>query len=265
MLLALLLLATTALGSDVFPERMCERLPEVHPVVKAWVAQVAPDLAEVPVRDLSEQAARDVFGRAAQAGWGGIDLFTDDVFREPCAFYLSPQTLRALDKAFEFDLLTVIHGKDVRGREFAMLAMIAGRGKLRVFYERGGIVYHDEKEHRDFELAARVDFDTPARGRLENVRGLCTEVLLLGCLDIHSLVKEGDAVEIRAGLFATESPLTAIRVRAGTPPPAPARAREPQASAESSERERGGGPLVLVGRFEAGDRSGRASVRAGVM
>ena len=35
MLVALLFLAATALGSDVFPAHMCERLPEVDPVVKA--------------------------------------------------------------------------------------------------------------------------------------------------------------------------------------------------------------------------------------
>lgn len=246
MVVALLLLAATTLGGDVFPANMCERLPEVDPVVKAWVAEVAPELSQVPVRKLSEPAALDVFHRAVQVGWGGIDLFTNDVFREPCAFYLSRETLRALDDTFKFDLLTVIRGQDEGGREFEMLAMIAGRGKLRTFYERSGIVYRNEDERREFELSARVEFDTPANGRLENVHGLCTKVLLLGCLRIRSLVKEGDAVKIRAGAFSTESPLTPIEVRTGPSaagsharagsagerrveraPPAPSRAPEP--------------------------------------
>jgi hypothetical protein len=216
MLVALLLAAAT-LGGDVFPARMCERLPEVDPAVKTWVAKVAPDLAHVNVRELPQQAALGVFHRAVGVGWGGIDLFTDDVFREPCAFYLSRQTLLALDKAFEFDLLTVIRGRDEGGRDFEMLGMIAGRGKLRTFYDRSGIVYRNEDEQRDFELAARVEFDTPASGHLENVRGLCTKVLMLGCLNIRSLVKDDGGVEIRAGAFSTESPLTPIKVRAGSP------------------------------------------------
>jgi hypothetical protein len=218
-MLVTLLLAAAALGGDVFPERMCERLPEVDPVVKAWVAEVAPELSHVAVRELPRQAALDVFHRAARVGWGGIDLFTNDVFREPCAFYLSRQTLLALDEAFDFDLLTVIRGKDESGREFEMLGMIAGRGKLRTFYDRSGIVYRNKEEQREFELAARVEFDTPASGRLENVHGLCTKVLLLGCLRIRSLVKGNDAVKIRAGAFSTESPLTPIKVRAAPPPP----------------------------------------------
>jgi len=210
-----LLLALTTLGADVFPERMCERLPEVDAQVKAWVAEAAPELARIPVREMAEQTALDLFHRAARAGWGGIDLFTADVFREPCAFYLSRKTLRALDEAFEFDLVTVIRGEDEQGREFEMLAMIAGRGKLRVFYDRSGIVYRNQREGRDFELAARVEFDTPASGRLEDVRGLCAEVLLLGCLEIHSLVKGPDAVTVRVGTFSTESPFNPIKPRAG--------------------------------------------------
>jgi hypothetical protein len=217
-MLVALLLAATALAGDVFPPRMCEQLPEVDPAVKAWVAEVAPELARVPVRELPEPAALGVFRRAVRVGWGGIDLFTNDVFREPCAFYLSRQTLLALDNAFEFDLLTVIRGRDESGRKFEMLAMIAGRGKLRTFYERSGIVYRNDDEQREFELASRVEFDTPASGRLENVRGLCTKVLLLGCLKIRSLIKENAAVEIRAGAFSTESPLTPIKLRAAPPP-----------------------------------------------
>ena len=54
--------------------------------MKTWVAQVAPELAQVSVRELPEQTALDVFGRAA-AGWGSVDVLTQDVFRQPCTVY----------------------------------------------------------------------------------------------------------------------------------------------------------------------------------
>jgi hypothetical protein len=211
--LGLLVFAVRALGAEVFPERMCEKLPEVDPEVKAWVAHVAPELARVPVRELSEKTALEVFGRAAAAGWGGIDLFTDRVFRESCVFYLPADALRAVDARFDFDLLTVIRGKDKTGRVFEMRGLLAGLGKLLVFYDRDGIEYRNETEHRDFILASRVEFDSPGSGRLENVHGLCVKVLLVGCVEIRSMVKDGDIITVHAGLFTSESRLNPIRVR----------------------------------------------------
>jgi hypothetical protein len=67
--------------------------------MKTWVAQVAPELAQVSVRELPEQTALDVFGRAA-AGWGSVDVLTQDVFRQPCTVYFSREALRAVDAAF---------------------------------------------------------------------------------------------------------------------------------------------------------------------
>ena len=87
MVLATLLLAALSLGAEVFPEPLCENLPEVSPEVKTWVAQVAPELAQVRVRELPEKTVLDVFRRAAASGWGGIDVLTHDVFRQPCTFH----------------------------------------------------------------------------------------------------------------------------------------------------------------------------------
>ena len=53
------------------------------------LGRVAPELAQVQVRELPEKTALDVFGRAAVAGWGSIDVLTNSVFREPCTFYFS--------------------------------------------------------------------------------------------------------------------------------------------------------------------------------
>ena len=214
--LGVLVFAVRSLGAEVFPERMCEKLPEVDPGVKAWVAHVAPELAQFPVRELSEKTALEVFGRAAAAGWGGIDLFTHDVFRDSCVFHLPADALRAVDATFDFDMLTVIRGKDKKSRIFEMRGILAGRGKLLVFYDRDGIVYWNEREHRDFMLASRVEFDSPGSGRLETVHGLCVKVLLLGCVEIRSMVKNGDIVTVRAGLFTSQSPLKRIRARRAT-------------------------------------------------
>jgi hypothetical protein len=143
------------------PRALCENLPEVRPELKTWVAQVAPELAQVQVRELPEKTALDMFGRAAVAGWGSVDVLTNSVFREPCTFYFSREALRAVDAAFVLDLVTVIRGQDKKGHDFEMTALLAGRGKLVVLYDRDGIIYSNERLARDFKLASRVEFETP--------------------------------------------------------------------------------------------------------
>jgi len=210
-----LFLAVLSVEAQVFPDRMCENLPEVTPAVKAQVAQVAPELAEVSVRELPEKTALAIFARAAAAGWGSVDLLTSSVFREPCTFYFSGEALRAVDAAFELDLVTVIRGQDKRRQDFQMTALLAGRGKLVVLYNRDGIVYRNERLARDFKLASRVVFETPTAGVLDNVEGLCARVKLLKCVRIRSLVKVGRTLEVQAGTFTSETPLTPIQARAG--------------------------------------------------
>ena len=213
MVLAALLMAALIPRAEVFPEPLCRNLPEVSPDVKTWVAHVAPELAQVPVRELPEKTVVDVFRRAAASGWGGIDVLTDDVFREPCTFHFSREALRAVDAAFDLDLLTALRGQDRKGQKFDMAAILAGRGKLVVFYDRDGIVYRNERLGRDFKLASRVEFDTPVAGVLENIHGLCAKVLLFGCVRVLSMMKVGGAVEVRVGTFTAESPLKPIQAR----------------------------------------------------
>lgn len=215
MIITALLLAALSVEAEVFPERMCENLPEVTPEVKAWVAQVAPELAQVSVRDLPEKTALDVFARAAAAGWGSVDVLTNSAFREPCTFYFSAEALRAVDAAFVLDLVTVIRGQDKSQQDFEMTALLAGRGKLVVLYDRDGIVYRNERLGRDFRLASRVVFQTPTAGVLENVEGLCAKVRLLKCARIRSLVKVGKTLKVHAGKFTSETPLMPIQARTG--------------------------------------------------
>jgi hypothetical protein len=111
--------------------------------------------------------------------------------------------------------VTVIHGQDKMGQEFEMTALLAGRGKLVILYDRDGIVYRNEKLDRDFSLASRVEFETPATGVLENVQGLCAKVRLFGCVRVRSLVKVGQTLEVRAGTFTSETPLKPIQAREG--------------------------------------------------
>ena len=213
MILPALVLATISLRTDVFPEQLCENLPEVSPEVKTWIAEVAPELARDQVRELVEKTALDVFGRAAAAGWGGIDVLTDPVFREPCTFHLAREVLRALDAAFDLNLPTALRGRDREGQDFNMAALLAGRGKLLVFYDRDGIVYRNERLKRDFVLASRIEFDTPAAGVLQNIHGLCAKVWRFGCVRVASMVKHGETVEVRAGTFSSKSPMSPIQVR----------------------------------------------------
>jgi len=213
MILAALVLTALSLGAEVFPESLCENLPEVSPKVKTWVAQVAPELAQVRVRELPERTALDVFGRAAASGWGSIDVLSNAVFREPCTFHFSREALRAVDAAFDLHLLTAIRGQDRKGQDFEMADILAGRGKLVVFYDGDGIVYRDEVLDRDFKFASRIEFDTPVAGVLQNIHGLCAKVFLFGCLRVRSIVKDGETVEVRAGAFTSKSPLRPIAPR----------------------------------------------------
>jgi hypothetical protein len=139
MIIAALFLAALSVEAQVFPDRMCENLPEVSPEVKACVAQFAPELAQVSVRELAEKTALGIFARAAAAGWGSVDVLTNSVFREPCTFYFSGEALRAVDAAFVLDLVTEIRGQDKRRQDFEMTALLAGRGKLVVLYDRDGL------------------------------------------------------------------------------------------------------------------------------
>ena len=214
--------APLAVNAQVFHEPLCENLPEVRPEVKTWIAQVAPELAEVQVRELPEKTALDVFGRAAVAGWGSVDVLTNNAFREPCTFYFSREALRAVDAAFVLDLVTVIRGQDKKGHDFEMIALLAGRGRLVALYDRDGIVYRNERLARDFKLASRVEFETPAAGVLENVQGLCAKVLLLGCVRVRSLVKVAATLQVHCGTFTSETPLEPIQARhQATPAPRP--------------------------------------------
>jgi hypothetical protein len=233
MIIAALLLAALSVERQGFHEPLCENLPEVRPEVKTWVAQVAPELAKVSVREPPEQTALDVFGRAAAAGWGSVDVLTNSRFREPCTFYFSRETLRAVDAAFVLDLVTPIQGQDKKGQDFEMSALLAGRGKIVVLYDRGGIVYRNERLGRDFTLASRVEFETPAAGALENVQGLCAKVLLLGCVRVRSIVKVGSALEVQVGTFTSETPAKPIQAREGRSgrTPSDARRRGSEASA----------------------------------
>ena len=206
-------LTALSVEAHVFPEPLCEDLPEVGSEVKTWVAEVAPELASVRVRELPEMTAVDVFGRAAAAGWGSVDVLTHAVFREPCTFYFSREALRALDAAFELDLVTPIQGQDKEGQDFEMTALLAGRGQLVVLYDRDGIVYKNERLARSFKLASRVEFETPAAGALENVQGLCAKVPLSGCVRVRSLVKVGKTLIVQAGRFTSKTPLKPIQAR----------------------------------------------------
>ena len=213
MIITAFLLAALSAEAGVFPERMCENLPEVNQEVKAWIDQVAPEFAQVSVRELSEQTALHIFDRAAAAGWGSVDVLTNSVFREPCTFYFSGDALRAVDAAFVLDLVTVIRGQDKKGQDFEMSALLAGRGKLVALYDRDGIVYRNERLERDFRLASRVVFETPTVGVLENVEGLCAKIRLFKCVRIRSLVRVGDTLKVQAGTFTSEKPLTPIQAR----------------------------------------------------
>ena len=210
-MLGSLLLAVLSLGRDVFPEGLCENLPEAGPEVKAWIARVAPELGPRPVRELGEGAALETIRRASASGWGSVELFTNVAFREPCTLHLSQEALRSVDAAFDLDLLTPVKGKDRSGKDFEMTAALAGGGKLLLFYDRDGIVYRNERKNRDFKLASRVEFETPGPEVLQNVHGLWAKVLLFGWVGVHSIVKDSGKLEVRAGRFTSASAFRPIR------------------------------------------------------
>jgi hypothetical protein len=85
-----------------------------------------------------------------------------------------------------------------------MAALLAGRGKLLVFYDRDGIVYRNVRRNRDFKLAARLEFENPVPGTpAERPRPL-GRVLLFGWVKIRSIV--GRPLMVQAGCFTSEVP-----------------------------------------------------------
>jgi hypothetical protein len=129
-----------------------------------------------------------------------------------------------VETAFELDLLTPVKGKDERGRDFEMTAALAGRGRVVLLYDRDGIVYRNRRVNRDFKLASRVEFDTPAPGVLQNVHGLSARVLVFGWVGIRSVVKDGEKLEVQAGRFTSEfAGHRAYRTLAGRGTAAPCR------------------------------------------
>jgi hypothetical protein len=50
---------------------------------------------------------------------------------------------------------------------------------------------------------------------LENVEGLCAKIRLLKCVGIRSIVKVGKTLEVQAGTFTSEKPVTPIQARTG--------------------------------------------------
>jgi hypothetical protein len=78
-------------------------------------------------------------------------------------------------------------------------------------YDRDGIVYRKERLDRDFEIASRVELDTPGAGVFENIHGLCAKVWLFGCAGVRSIVKDGETVEVRARTFTSKFPLKPIQ------------------------------------------------------
>ena len=215
-MLGSLLLAVLSLGSDGFPERLCDSLPEAGPEVKAWLAGTAPDLAQLPVRELGEEGALETIRLASASGWGSVEFFTNVAFRERCTLYLSRDTLRSVDTAFDLDLLTPVKGKDKTGKDFEMTAALAGGGRLLLFYDRDGIVYRNERKNRDLKLGSRVEFDTPRPEVLQNVRGLWAKVLLFGWVGIRSIVRDGAKLHVGAGGFTSESAVRPIQARKDT-------------------------------------------------
>jgi hypothetical protein len=143
-------------------------------------------------------------------------VLTHEAFREPCTFHFSRAALRAVDAAFDLDLVTAIRGADTEGQDFEMAALLAGRGKLVVIYNRREFIYRNERLERDFALASRVELDTPRPGVLENIHGLRAKVLLFGWVRVRSIVKSGETLVVRAGTFTSKSPLKSIDARQRT-------------------------------------------------
>jgi hypothetical protein len=206
-------LAALALASSasIFPPNVCGTLPAAPAQIRDWVAKVEPELAGAPVRIMTDEAAHDLLERARRAGWSGFEVFSSGLFRGDCVYYFQESTLGSVYSAYELNLLSAIAGTDNRGRPFHMAAMLGGRGRITAVYDRGGIVYRNEQQGREFKLAQVVRFQIPREGVLDPVSGLSTSVFLLGDLQITRFEKAGPGkVKLKVGSFDKDGDLVPI-------------------------------------------------------
>lgn len=142
-LLALLALPASAAGPrprltppPLFPESLWLGLGPAPDAALRRIAKRIPGLDLSRVRELPLGPACDVLDQAAGRGLSGLDLFTDEGLRGPRAFYLSSATLQGLFARYDLRVLTPYSGRSLDGRDFHMLYLVAGQGRVEIVYDQ---------------------------------------------------------------------------------------------------------------------------------
>lgn len=198
-------IAPSAADSVVPPGLWATLLPPDAETL-ASLAKRAPDLDVSSVRVLTPEAAEPIFAQAAAKGLDAMDLFTDVGFRAQISFYLSPDAMQAMFGRYDIRVLTPPSGKTVDDKPFQMQALVIGRGRIDMFYDRDGFTFKNAMfENGRYTVSGRVIQRIQGPGDLA-VEGLSLQkfVFTAAIRRITKLSPTRNRVDTSSGVFMKE-------------------------------------------------------------
>ncbi|MBI4679194.1 MAG: hypothetical protein HY748_16585 [Elusimicrobia bacterium] len=159
----------SALDGSLFPEGYCrDTAPLVNQAALGVVAQIFPAYVDnvagslagaVPLREIPKDKALALMAESSLRRYGIADFLTDAEFRGDCVYYLGEDTLKAVYDAFEMNIATPLAGLDRDEHPFRMTAMVVGRDKVGLLYDRERVTYYNERSRRTLSFRQKVFLD----------------------------------------------------------------------------------------------------------
>ncbi|MBI5623853.1 MAG: hypothetical protein HY924_08750 [Elusimicrobia bacterium] len=155
----------------------------------------------VEVRELSKEAAIGLMAESSRRSFGILDFLTDVEFRSECVYYFSAETLRTVYELYDMDLGTPLAGTDENGQPFRMTAMVAGRGRVGLLYDRERVTYFNSRSRRklSFRRAVHIDLSLTSDGAvklLSRINGLSVDTgFPYGWEDVEAMRQVGGKVQ----------------------------------------------------------------------
>ncbi|MBI5882923.1 MAG: hypothetical protein HZB91_07460 [Elusimicrobia bacterium] len=114
---------------------------------------------KVPLREVSLEKSLEIMADASTRRFGLADFLTDKEFRGDCVYYFSAATLSKVYERFDIDIATPLHGVDENDRPFNMTAMVLGRSRVGVLFDRDRVTYYNERSDRTLSFLKTVYLD----------------------------------------------------------------------------------------------------------
>ncbi len=203
---------------SIFPAGLWEGLSAPSSPTLAALAAREPGLDPAQVREIGYQAADPVMAAAAARRLTGLDLFSDPALRTPRIFYFSARTLARLFQKYDLRSLNVPAGVDVHGRPFRMDGLLAGDGRVVIFYDRNDFHFANPY-YNDFhyEAESRVVYTILGDADLA-VSGLKVDAAVIHPRITRVVKTSARRMLVETTWGAREKPLWPITLRADDAP-----------------------------------------------